>query len=226
MLHVWSSTPTTHLNGKKAVFLQALRYNLLIADDNILQKELVSLTISLLARKYPLEVITCNITKVLLHSCYTLLYRTPKTSSSRSVLPLIGRKTTNQVSSRPLAYHWEWSTTTQHLAQSLHHCLPQNWILKGHPSTFQPSQTNISTFCSQQMLSINTTDTLKIIMRPYPSQPTPFFDKGDRLFQEPKAHLYVIAVTYFMVFDTMSHPLFFRVTKIRYTKPREFRHEQ
>ena len=35
------------------VFSQALRYNLLIADDNILQKEIDSLTISLLARKYP-----------------------------------------------------------------------------------------------------------------------------------------------------------------------------
>ena len=50
------------------VFSQTLRYNLLIADDNILQKELDSLTISLLARKYLLEVITRNISKALLHS--------------------------------------------------------------------------------------------------------------------------------------------------------------
>ena len=55
------------------VFSQALRYNLLIADDNVLQKELDSLTISLHARKYPLEVITRNSSKALLHSCYTLL---------------------------------------------------------------------------------------------------------------------------------------------------------
>ena len=55
------------------VFSQALRYNLLIADDNVLQKELDSLTISLHARKCPLEVITRNISKVLLHSRYTLL---------------------------------------------------------------------------------------------------------------------------------------------------------
>ena len=89
MPHFCSSIPTTHLNAKKAVFSQALRYNLLIADGNILQKELDSPTISPLDRKYPLEVITRNITKVLLHSRYTLLYRTSKTSSSRSVLPVM-----------------------------------------------------------------------------------------------------------------------------------------
>ena len=55
------------------VFSQALRYNVLIADDTILQKELNSLTISLLARKYPFEIITHNIFKALLHSCDTLL---------------------------------------------------------------------------------------------------------------------------------------------------------
>ena len=71
------------------VFSQALRYNLLIADDNVLQKKLDSLTIFLLARKYPLEVITRNISKALLHSCYTLLHRTPKASSSRSALPVV-----------------------------------------------------------------------------------------------------------------------------------------
>ena len=47
---------------KSIVFSQALRYNLLIADGNILQKELDSLTIYLLARK---------------------------ASSSRSVLPVV-----------------------------------------------------------------------------------------------------------------------------------------
>ena len=55
------------------VFSQALRYNVLIADDTILQKELNSLTISLLARKYPFEIITHNIFKALLHSCDALL---------------------------------------------------------------------------------------------------------------------------------------------------------
>ena len=71
------------------VFSQALRYNLLIADDNVLQKELDSLTISLLARKYSLEVIARNISEALLHSRDILLYRTPKASSSRSALPVV-----------------------------------------------------------------------------------------------------------------------------------------
>ena len=43
-------------------------------DDTILQKEPNSLTASLLTRKYPLEIITCNISKALLHSCDTLFY--------------------------------------------------------------------------------------------------------------------------------------------------------
>ena len=55
------------------VFSQTLRYNLLITDDTLLQKELDSLAISLLARQYPLEIITRNIFKALLHSRETLL---------------------------------------------------------------------------------------------------------------------------------------------------------
>ena len=71
------------------VFSQSLRYNLFIADDTVLQKELDSLSISLLARKHPLEVITRNILTALLHSRDTLLRRTPKASSSRSALPVV-----------------------------------------------------------------------------------------------------------------------------------------
>ena len=106
---------------QSTVFSQGLRYNLLIADDTTLQKELNSLTVSLLARKYSLEIITRNISKALLHSRDTLLWRTPTASSSRTVLPvvlpvLIRRKTILQVGTKPLAHHWKWSTTTQHLA--------------------------------------------------------------------------------------------------------------
>ena len=71
------------------VFSEALSYNLLIADDIILKKELNSLTVSLLARKYPLEIITRNISKALLQSYDILLYRTPRTSSSRTVFPVV-----------------------------------------------------------------------------------------------------------------------------------------
>ena len=70
------------------VFSQDLRYNL-IADDTLLQKELDSLTVSFLARKYPLEIITRNISKALFHSRDTLLHRTPRVSSSRTLLPIV-----------------------------------------------------------------------------------------------------------------------------------------
>ena len=71
------------------VFLQALRYNLLTADDALLEKELDSLTVSLLARQYPLEVITRNISKALLHSRDTLLYKPPMAASPKRVLPIV-----------------------------------------------------------------------------------------------------------------------------------------
>ena len=71
------------------VFSQALRYNLLIADDTLLQKEHDSLAVSLLARQYLLENITCNISKALHHSCNTLLHSSPKAASPKTVLPIV-----------------------------------------------------------------------------------------------------------------------------------------
>ena len=71
------------------VFSQAFRYNLLIADDALLQKELDSLAISLLTRHNPLEIITRNISKALLHSRDSLLYRPPKTASPKRLLPIV-----------------------------------------------------------------------------------------------------------------------------------------
>ena len=92
------------------VFLQALRYKVLIAEDTILLKELYSLTISLLALKYPLEITTCNFSKSLLHSHDTLLYKTPRHLVSYffpSCDPILSRKKTIL----------QWSATTHHLAQ-------------------------------------------------------------------------------------------------------------
>ena len=43
---------------------------------------------------------------------------------------------------------------------------------------------------------------------------------------QPKAHLYVIAITYFMAFDTMFYPLSFRATNTRHTKPRGLGYKQ
>ena len=66
---------------------RALRYNLLIADDNLLQEEPDSLAISLLARKYPLDVIAHNISKALLLFRDTLLHETTKASGPIPFLP-------------------------------------------------------------------------------------------------------------------------------------------
>ena len=70
------------------VFSQALRYNLLIADDHLLQKELDSLKISLIARKYPLDIIT-HISKAVLHQRDILLHEPTKASGPTTVLPII-----------------------------------------------------------------------------------------------------------------------------------------
>ena len=71
------------------VFSQALRYNLLTADDNLLQKELHSPTISLITGQYSLEIISRNFFIVLLHSRDTLLYEPNKTSGTKTVLTIV-----------------------------------------------------------------------------------------------------------------------------------------
>ena len=83
---------------------------------------------------------------------------------------LTRRKKLLQVSTRLLAYIIENDTTAQHLTQPPHPYLPQNRIPQGHLSTFLPSQTNISTFCSPWILSVIATDTLAINMQAYASQ--------------------------------------------------------
>ena len=65
------------------VFSQVLRHNVLYADDNLLQKELDSLAISLLARKYPLYL------QRPLRYRDTLLHETTMTSGPRTVLSII-----------------------------------------------------------------------------------------------------------------------------------------
>ena len=71
------------------VFSQTLRYNLLIVDGNLLQKELDSLVISVFARKDLLDIITHNISEALLLSRDPLLYEPTKASGPRTVLPII-----------------------------------------------------------------------------------------------------------------------------------------
>ena len=89
------------------VFSQALRYNLLIVDDIILQKQLDSLIVSLFTRKYRLEIIMHNISKALLHACDTFLYRTPRASSSRTVLPVVTLYSLDgRQFSKSVPHHW------------------------------------------------------------------------------------------------------------------------
>ena len=131
LLHVHSNHS---LRCKEStVFSQALRYNLFISDDTILQKELNSLTISLLARKYPLEVITHNISKALLHSRDTLLYRTPKVSSSRSVIPVVTPYSSEgRQFSKSVRDHW-------HIIENdpqLHRIYPSPTITAYHKTEF------------------------------------------------------------------------------------------
>ena len=78
------------LRSKESIaFSQALRYSILIADDHLLQKELNSLAISLLAREYPLDNILHSISKALLHPRDTLLREPSKASGPTTVLPII-----------------------------------------------------------------------------------------------------------------------------------------
>ena len=121
------------------VFSQILRYNFLIADDNALQKELDSLTISLLARKYPLEVITRNISKAFLHSRYTLLHRTPKASRSRSVLPFVTPYSSEgRQFSKSVRNHWHIIENDPQL-----HSIWKGSSTKGSSTNLKPTCTSL-----------------------------------------------------------------------------------
>ena len=156
------------------VFSQVLRYNLLIADDALLQKELNSLAISLLARQYRLEVITHNISKAILHSHDTLLYRVTMAASPKTVLPIVTPYSTEGRHFSQSAWkRWHIIENDPQLQNiwSNHPITAYHKIPQGHPSAFLPSQINISTFCEQRILPIIATDTFTTYMQPYPSQP-------------------------------------------------------
>ena len=79
LLHFLSHHPLSCKEG--IIYSKALRYNIIISDDHILQKELKNLTRILLARAYPLHLIIKNIKKALTHKRHYLLFQqTPKTS--------------------------------------------------------------------------------------------------------------------------------------------------
>ena len=107
LLHFHSSYS---LKFKEAIvfFPQVLGYNLLIADDTLLQKELDSLTISLFFRQYPLEIITYNTSKALLYSTDTLLDEPP------------GHQVPDQ--SSQLWPHTQWGIDASPSQYELHKC--------------------------------------------------------------------------------------------------------
>lgn len=106
LLHFYSNHPLS--TKESIIYSQALRYNMIISNDNTLQLELDNLTRTLLARKYPLEVIIKNITKALIHSQLDLIHKPPKdTNTPSNNLPLITKYTPEGL----------------HLCRSIHH----NW---------------------------------------------------------------------------------------------------
>ena len=85
-LHFHSHHPLSCKEG--IIYSQALRYNMIISEDHILQAELNNLTRILLARSCPLHLIIKNIKKALTHSRnYLLSQRTPHTETN--ILPFI-----------------------------------------------------------------------------------------------------------------------------------------
>ena len=89
LLHFHSSYSLKFKENIVFFFSQILGYNLLIADDTLLQKELDFLTISLFVRQYPLEIIIYNTSKALIYSSDTLLDEPPRPSGPRSVFPIV-----------------------------------------------------------------------------------------------------------------------------------------
>ena len=86
LLHFHSHHPLSCKEG--IIYSQALRYNMIISEDHILQEELNHLTRILLARTYPLHLIIKNIKKALTHSrSYLLSQRIPHTETN--ILPIV-----------------------------------------------------------------------------------------------------------------------------------------
>ena len=126
LLHFHSNHWLKH--KESIVFSQALKYNLLIADDHLLQKELDSLAISLLDRKYPLDIISHNISKALLHPPPWTHQGIRSHDRPPDHYPIFSRRQEIlPINARQMAY-WKWPPTTQYMAQSPHHCVPQDWI--------------------------------------------------------------------------------------------------
>ena len=80
---------------------------MIISDDTLLQIELDNLTRILIARDYPLEIITRNIEKALQFSHYELIHRNKQNDSKKQVLPVITPYSNEGIAlSSTIKYHW------------------------------------------------------------------------------------------------------------------------
>ena len=159
--------------------------------DTLLQKELDSHAVSLLSRQYPLEIIIRNISKALLHCHYTLLYRSPKAASPKTVLPIVTINSPERTHFSQLVQNcWHIiknDLQLQSTAQPSHHYLPQKPTSQGDTSAFLTRQTNISTFFTKRIPPIVATGIITTYMQqPYPSQPQLFMG----------THLLILATLY------------------------------
>ena len=86
LLHFHSHHP---LSCKECViYSQALRYNIIISEDHILQEELNNLTCIILACAYPLHLIIKNIKKALTHNRNHLLLQ-QTVQIEKNILPIV-----------------------------------------------------------------------------------------------------------------------------------------
>ena len=86
VLHFHSHHPLSCEEG--IIYSQALRYNIIISEDHILQEELDNLTCILLAHAYPLHLIIKNIKKALTHDRNHLLFQ-QTSQTEKNILPII-----------------------------------------------------------------------------------------------------------------------------------------
>ena len=88
------------------IYSQALRYNLIISEDHNLQRELDNLTKTLLARDYPLHIISRNIKKALTFSRQDLLHK-PRQHNPTQKTPIVTPFSDMGTSlSRTIHDHW------------------------------------------------------------------------------------------------------------------------
>ena len=107
LLHFNSNHPLT--TKESIIQSQALRYNLIIEDDDTLQKELYNLTRNLLARHYPLHIINRNIHKALKNPRHNILHQTKQTkTNTKNILPIkIHFNNKERHISKKIIQHWK-----------------------------------------------------------------------------------------------------------------------